>query len=328
MTNFNITSKVEKFQDSISLDLQLFKKPNILSKSVNALTNQINSRITNNLNNVFLTGSNSNNTLQGFLVERSYENASLQGTDYFIVMNDSESYKESFSLNILDDTENSQKRNIKSISDILTTGKSTSFRYDISYFEIPPEEIIKNKTLLVDFLLRQFYLNQGFNYSLTKMEKIVDSIYNLKSFDNSLEIDFYKALTRSESTTDLINFSFSKEKTNVQTSIRTFYENNKLLFEYSLQNISDSNLSIAQRKLYKIDKYSNLRSLVNEKTYAKFEAKVLKQENKYYGSLLNRKIAESYSFNEDLNYEIEIKFDIYDKSKLVKIKSETRTIRL
>lgn len=328
MSDFNLLVNSSKEINGIKVSINLSKKTNILSKSVLSLIGQTNNKILENLDQVFLSGSDTNNKVKGFLVERIYENKDFQGSSYFTIIDNDLFKNDSISYEFIDNDSFSKEKNIKNLSSITNSSKSTTVNYDINYFEIPSEIVVKNKVLLTDYLMRQYYYNQGVNYSLSKMEEIVETIYKNKEFDNNLEIDFYRAITKASSSSNEILFTQNKSLFNIESSFRTLFSNKKLLFEYAINNLNDFSLDVVYKKIYQVDIQTGRKLLITEKKYNKNSIKLHKIKNKFYGSIFDKAKADSLISNTKIRYEIELKFDIYDIEKSNKITSETKFIRL
>lgn len=328
MSNYKILAESQNEDENVILQVKVSKKSNILSKAVNSLILTNNTYIQNNLTSTFQSGSNSSEVLKGLLVQRNYTNVGFEGSDYFIVMDNKINKDSEISFEVFDNDEESKNRNINSISSLRSLGDRLTISYEIDYFEIDTTKIIKSKVLLTDYLIREYYFNQGKNYSVTKMEKIVDALQKQESFDNSLEIDFYKSLTKASTFLDSINFLSNKKSEVYDTKINTFYLGEKFMFTFEVLNSIQTEVSVHYNKLFVINKESKQKTLVKEKFLPQFQSNIVKNNNLYYGSLFSRKIAQKYENDANNHYEVELRFDIYDTTRLNKLKSESKFIRL
>lgn len=311
MSQYNLNVKTRQDNNTVFLDIDLKNKFNILSKSIIDLSSQNINAITNNLSEIISSGSNYGTQIKGFLIERSYSGDSLEGSDYFIEYVDSKE-SNSIQVSIEDNSDKSRLRNIKDIVSLTNINQINSINYDVSYFEIPSEEIIKSKTLLTDFLLRQYFYSQGKAYSLTKMEKIAESVQNNNVFEETLELDFYKALTKAK--LDNNSAVFIKDKIYLQPNlvVDTIYQMQNFLFKASLENYENPRLELATQKIYRYNRITNQQLEILNKKYKKNEYRIYEKNNNFYGYLLSRKNAKAYTSNKNFFYEIELTFNIYN----------------
>tara|TARA_Y100001972_G_scaffold75910_1_gene92288 strand:- start:8882 stop:9838 length:957 start_codon:yes stop_codon:yes gene_type:complete len=311
--------------NNVFLDIKLKKNFNILSKSIIDLASQNISNIIPEFSEIAVSGSNYSSQIKGFLIERNYTGDSDQGKDYFIEYVDNKE-SNTLELTIEDTSDKAKLRNLKSIESLVSLKNINEIKYNVSYFEIPSEEIIKSKVLLTDFLIRQQFYNRNKTYSLTKMEKIAESVQNKADFEEILEIDFYKALSKISSSNSIL---LTKDKFEVKPklNLETLFQSQFFLFKITPEDYIKPELELINKKIFRINRRTNQRLLISEKSFKINKFKLFKQNNKFYGHLLNRKTAKKYSNNKNFIYEIELKFNIYN-NKSTRFTTEKKLIRL
>lgn len=314
MSTYNLNTQISNTNNDITLNINLNKNFNVLSKSFLDLSSQNFTSIATNLDQIMISGSNYSSQIKGFLIERNYILNENQSHDYFVEhINTKEN--NNISLVLKDNVETSNQRNIFSLNNLVSQGAS-EFTYDISYFEIPAEEIIKSKTLLTDYLMRQYFYSQGKPYALTRMEKIAESLQNTNLVEDDLNLDFYKTITKVTSRNTITLFNNRPSSNQKSIALKGFFQNKNFLFKIETENYFDATFDINNKKIYRYDNVKKTRLLISDIKYKRNEYQTFIKDNFYYGKLLSKQKAKEYKSNTRFSYEIELTFNIYSSSNI------------
>ena len=324
MLSYDLNVEVSENQSNISLNINLNKSFNFFEKSIVNLSNQNISSITDKISDLFNSGSSANITTKGFLIERNFITRYDESSEFLVeIIN--EDFENSLNKVYVDNDENSLNKRVKPISEILAINNLKEINYNVSFFEIPNEELIKSDVLLTDYLLRQYYYNQNKNYSVKKMESIVKKIKSSKSIEEIEELDFYKSLTKIKAKTNSILFNKIKPAQNIDYPVKTELTDRNLLFK--IENINDQ-VNINKIKIYKTNRLTKIKTIVSDKVYGVGALNLLIQDDSVYGVLFDKKTYKKFINDKTFIYEILLNFDIYKSGNSKIYLSKEASIRL